>query len=107
LGHHFQISRANPFWGTPILQKVLALLGYTVSTATIWKYIDCSGKEPSMTWRAFLKNHASQIDAIDFFTVPTVIFRILYGFVVLEHSTRRIIYFIVSWPATGIPTCVR
>ena len=40
-----QISRANPFWGTPILQKVLALLGYTVSTATIWKYIDRSGKE--------------------------------------------------------------
>lgn len=48
-----------------------------------------------MTWRAFLKNYASQIAAIDFFAVPPATFRILYGFVVLEHSTRRIIHFTV------------
>ncbi len=40
--------------------------------------------------------------AIDFFTVPTLTGRVLYGFVVLGHARRRIIHF----NATAHPTSV-
>jgi len=44
------------------------LLGFKVFTAAVWKYIDRSGKDPSVTWRAFLKDRPSEIVAIDFFS---------------------------------------
>jgi putative transposase len=43
--------------------------------------------------RSFLRNHAGQITAIDFFTVPTVTFNVLYGFVVLLHDRRHVVHF--------------
>ncbi len=33
---------------------------------------------PSQTWRTFIRNHMTEIVAIDFLTVPTVAFRSLY-----------------------------
>ena len=53
-------------------------------------------KPPSQTWRTFLKNHAPEISAIDFFTVATVGFRQLYVFVVLAHDRRRVLHFNVT-----------
>ena len=50
----------------------------------------------SQTWKTFLKNHASDIAAIDFFVVPTVKFRLLYGFIVLRHEHREIVHFGVT-----------
>ena len=44
------------------------------------------GKPPSQGWRVFLNNPAREIAAIDFFTVPTVNFRILICFLVLHQS---------------------
>jgi hypothetical protein len=41
-------------------------------------------KPPSQTWRTFLDNHIGSLDSIDFFTVPTATFRILYVFLVLR-----------------------
>jgi hypothetical protein len=37
----------------------------------------------SQSWRTFLTNHVSQLASIDFFTVPTATFRVLFVFVVL------------------------
>jgi len=49
-----------------------------------------------------LKNHADQIAAIDFFTVPTLTFRVLYCFIVLSHSRRRMIHFnVTDHPTAG------
>ena len=53
-------------------------------------------KPPSQTWRTFLKNHVGQIAAVDFFTVPTVTFRVLYVFLVLRHERRRVVHFNVT-----------
>jgi transposase InsO family protein len=53
-------------------------------------------KPPSQSWRTFLANHKEAIAAIDFFTVPTATFNVLYIFVVIEHSRRRIIHFNVT-----------
>ena len=48
---------------------------------------------PSQTWRTFLENHLKSTVSIDFFTVPTIRFRVLYVFLVLTHDRRRIIHY--------------
>ncbi len=51
--------------------------------------------KPSQSWRTFLKNHVNKC-SIDFFTVPTVAFNILFVLVVLSHSRRKVVYFNVT-----------
>ena len=51
---------------------------------------------PSQTWRTFLKNHLKDTVSIDFFTVPTIRFQVLYVFLVLAHDRRRILHFNVT-----------
>jgi hypothetical protein len=41
----------------------------------------------------FLNNHREAIAAMDFFTVPTMTFGILYCFFVIAHDRRRILHF--------------
>ena len=41
---------------------------------------------------AFLQNHREVILAFDFFTVPTVAFKLLYCFFVIEHGRREILH---------------
>jgi putative transposase len=91
-----RISRENPLWGAPRILSELQLLGYTVSERTVAKYMVRSKKPPSQTWKTFLSNHAHDIVAIDFFTVPTATFRILFCFIVLRHDRRRVIHFNVT-----------
>ena len=55
-----------------------------------------SRKPPSQTWRTFLDNHVSQLASIDFFTVHTVWFEVLFVFIVLVHDRRRIVHFNVA-----------
>jgi putative transposase len=55
-----------------------------------------SRKPPSQTWRTFLEIHAKQLVSIDFFTVPTIRFQVLYVFLVLAHDRRRILHFNVT-----------
>jgi putative transposase len=94
------MSRENPLWGVPRIQAELSLLGFNVSERTVAKYRIKPTKPPSQTWKTFLANHAKQIAAVDFFTVPTINFRNLYCFIVLLHDRREIIHFNV----TAIPT---
>ena len=91
-----RMSRENPTWGAPHIQSELCLLGYAVAESTVARYMDRSSKPPSQTWRTFLRNHADQIVAIDFFTVPTITFRVLYGFVIMRHARRRVVHFNVT-----------
>ncbi len=51
------------------------------------------------TWRqslTILGNHAKEIVSIDFFTVPTVTFRVFFVFLILSNHRRRILYFNVT-----------
>jgi putative transposase len=111
----------NPTWGAPRIHGELLKLGFDVSQATVAKYLRRRSTPPSQTWRAFLANHASQIASIDFFTVPTATFRVLFVFVVLSHDRRRIVHLNVTahptaawtaqqlreaWPATDPPRFV-
>ena len=42
--------------------------------------------------RTFLANHVNDLVSVDFFTVPTIRFQILYVFLVLAHDRRRIVH---------------
>jgi hypothetical protein len=56
---------------------------------------------PSQTWRAFLNNHAECLAAMDFFTVATARFRVLYVFIVLSHDRRQVVHFIATEHTTA------
>ena len=53
-------------------------------------------RPPSQTWRTFLDNHAKTLVSVDFFTVPTIRFQVLYVFLVLAHERRRVVHFNVT-----------
>ena len=91
-----KISIANPIWGAPWIQVELLKLGIEVSETTVAKYMVRHRKPPSQTWRTFLQNHAKQLVSVDFFVVPTLNFRLLFAFVVLEHHRRRVVHFNVT-----------
>lgn len=40
----------------------------------------------------FLRNHREAIAAMDFFTVPTLTFGVLYGFFVIGHDRRQVLH---------------
>jgi transposase InsO family protein len=96
-----RMSHDNPSWGALRMLSELQLLGYTVSEATVAKYIPKTRKPPSQTWRTFLANHVPDIAAIDFFTVPTLTFGVLYGFLVLRHEQRHVVHFNVTQHPTA------
>ncbi len=58
-------------------------LGIEVSERTISRLMPQRRKPPSQTWRAFLDNHLHDLVSIDFFTVPTATFRVLFVLVAL------------------------
>src|SRR5262244_2588734 len=91
-----RISRENLLWGVPRIQSELRLLGFNVMEKTVAKYRVKRAKPPSQTWKTFLANHVNQIAAIDFFTIPTINFRVLYCFIVLLHGRRKIVHFNVT-----------
>jgi putative transposase len=90
------MSRDNPLWGAPRIHSELLKLGIKVSQASVAKYMVRHRKPPSQTWRAFLSNHWCQLVSIDFFTVHTIWFEILFVFVVLTHDRRRVVHFNVT-----------
>ncbi len=92
-----KMSQENPLWGAPRIHGELLKLGIEVSQATVSKYMVRHRKPPSQPWRTFLKNHAHDIISIDFFTVPSATFRVLYVFLVLLNDRREVIHFNVTY----------
>jgi putative transposase len=97
------MSRENPIWGAPRIHSELMKLDIKISQASIAKYMVRSPKPPSQTWRTFLNNHIFQLASVDFFTVHTVWFEVLFVFIVLTHDRRRVVHFNV----TAHPTAER
>ena len=91
-----KMGRENPSWGAPRIHGELLKLGINVGESSVSKYMVRSRKPPSQTWRTFLEIHAKQLVSIDFFTVPTIRFQVLYVFLVLAHDRRRILHFHVT-----------
>ena len=91
-----KMCRENPGWGAPRIHGELLKLGFHIGESSVSKYMVRSRRPPSQTWRTFLENHVQQLVSIDFFTVPTVRFQVLYVFLVLAHDRRRILHFSVT-----------
>jgi hypothetical protein len=87
-----EMSLANPFWGAPRIHGELLKLDLDVGQTSVAKYMARRRGGPSQGWRTFLRNHADGIISIDLFVVPTLSFRLLYGFVILRHRRRGIIW---------------
>ena len=96
-----RMCRENPTWGAPRIHGELLKLGINVGESSVSKYMVRCRKPPWQTWRTFLENHAKQLVSIDFFTVPTIHFQVLYVFLVLSHDRRRVLHFNVTAHPTG------
>src|SRR3984893_4330889 len=68
----FRMVAENPTWGAP------------------------RNPDPVKRWLTFLRNHREAIAAMDFFTVPTLTFGVLYCFFVIGHDRRKILHFNVT-----------
>jgi putative transposase len=86
------MSRANPTWGAPRIIGELRKLGIHVAKSTVEKYRVYHRQPPSPTWQAFLNNHMKDLVALDFFTVPTVTYKVLFVLVILAHERRWIVH---------------
>ena len=53
-------------------------------------------RQPSSPWRAVLKNHLTELVALDFFPVPTIGFKVLFVLIVLAHERRKVVPFNVT-----------
>ncbi len=80
------------------IQAELLKLGFTVSLATVSRYLPKRRPDDGQRqrWMTFLRNHKDVIAGMDFFVVPTVRFRLLSVWFVIDHSRRRIIHFNVT-----------
>lgn len=90
------MSKENPRWGAPRIHGELLTLGINIGETSVSKYLLRTRRPPSQTWRTFLDNHVKTLVSVDFFTVPTIRFQILYVFLVLAHERRRIVHFAVT-----------
>ena len=91
-----QMSKANPLWGAPRIHGELQKLGVEISQAAVSRYVVRHRRPPSQTWRTFLDNHLGNLVSVDFFVVPTVLFKVLFVFVVLAHERRRVVHINVT-----------
>jgi len=87
-----RMAQDNPTWGRRRIQAELHFLGYEIAALTVAKYMSRPSRRPSPTWRAFLAAHRHEIAAVDFFVVPTLTFRLLFGFVILRHDRRELLH---------------
>jgi putative transposase len=107
-----RMASENRFWGQRRIQAELARLGFKVSVRTVAKYMrrPYAGK-PSPGWREFLKRHARDIWACDFFCVRTIWFQTIFVFFAIRHANREVLHFQVTrhptaeWVAQQIVEC--
>jgi putative transposase len=85
-------------WGAPRIHGELLKLGLVVDERTVSRYLPRGRTSPDklQRWLAFLHNHRDGLVGMDFFTVPTVTFSLLWVFVVLHHERRRVLHFGVT-----------
>ena len=99
----FRMVAENRTWGAPRIHGELLMLGFVVSERSISRWMKRAPRDPEAArrWLAFLRNHREAIAAMDFFTVPTVTFSLLYCFFVISHDRRRVLHFNVTCHPTS------
>jgi len=89
-----QMMAENPSWGAPRISGELLMLGFDISERTVSRWMKRMSRNPDSAkrWLAFVRNHREAIAAMDFFTVPTITFSVLYCFFLISHDRRRILH---------------
>jgi transposase InsO family protein len=91
-----QMSTENLLWGAPRIHGELLKLGFSVAQSSVAKYMVKRRGPPSQGWKTFLRNHAPDIAAMDLFVVPTIGFKLLYGFVIVRLHRRDLVWINVT-----------
>lgn len=94
----FRMVSENPTWGAPRIHGELKMLGFDISERTVLRWMGKAPRnpEPAKRWMTFLNNHREAIAAMDFFTMPTLTFGVLYCFFIIAHDRRRILHYNVT-----------
>ena len=89
--------------GAPRIHGEVLKLGFDVCERTVSRYLRrlSPPDDARERWSAFLCNHREVITAMDFFTVLTLTFRVLYCFFVIEHGRRKVLHFNITEHPTG------
>jgi len=82
----------NPLWGAPRIHGELLKLGFRVAQSTVSKYLGQHSRPTGQTWKTFIENHKDAIAAVDFFVVPTIGFKLLYGVAILHLKSRELVW---------------
>src|SRR4030088_2020829 len=96
-----QMSVENLLWGAPRIHGELLKLGFEIAQSSVAKYMVKRCGPPSQGWWTFLRNHAPDIAAMDFFVVPTIGFKLLYGFVIIRLDRRDLVWINVTTNPTA------
>ena len=80
----------------PRIHGELLKLGVEVAQSSVAKYMVKRRGSPSQGWQTFLRNHAPEIAAMDFFMVPTIGFDLLYAFVIVRIDRRELVWINVT-----------
>ena len=94
-----RISSDHPEYGEDRIALELEVkFGIRHACSNVRKYMvkRHTGPKDSQAWRSFLKNQAEAIWSCDFFVQPTIGFRVLYIFVIMELPSRKVIHFNVT-----------
>ena len=91
-----RMSVDNPLWGAPRIHDELLKLGFEVAQSSVAKYMVKRCGPPSPGWRAFLRNHAPDIAAMDLFVAPTIGFDLLYVLVIVRPERRQLVWINVT-----------
>src|ERR1035441_5522460 len=107
-GHDIERCGSALFWSaltatnSTTARNLLALLYSGTRRKTHRMRKEPRNPEPAKRWAAFLSNHRGAIAAMDFFTVPTLTFGVLYCFFVIAHDRRRILHCNVTRQPTAL-----
>jgi transposase InsO family protein len=90
-----KLAEENPRWGYKRIQGEALKLGFKISHMGVAKILRSQGIPPAprrsqTTWREFVRQHAAQMLACDFFTVETVWLQRLYVLFFIEIAGRKV-----------------
>jgi putative transposase len=100
----FKMVAENQTWRAPRIHGELVMLGYEVSERSVSRWMRHAARSPesAQRWLSFLRNHREGIAAMDFFSVPTISFGVLYCFFIIGHDRRHILHFNVTRYPTSV-----
>jgi transposase InsO family protein len=99
----FKMVVENPTWRALLIHGELVMLGFDVSERSLSRWMRRAPRTPDseQRWITFLRNHHEPIAAMDFLSVPTVTFNVLYVFLIIGHDRRSILHFNVTLHPTS------